>query len=279
VGGGEIIGLASAFHQLRGVPLEGLATLAFRDGALNRCRGRRGQSLQLESSSMNIPLKTGLLALACVMAAGAAYAEPGKWYVAGAVTASFLKDPDSRIDNAPTPGAELFITNGVDSGWGGQIAAGRTLGPLRLEAEIGQTRNKAKTYEVTSPISTSIPQTGSDRITRYMANAYYDFPKGSLPVQPYLGLGLGEAQVDVKTVASKPFGPPTPPTTLIDDSPHGFAWQLMAGAAVPISPNLSLTAQYRWFDAGRLKGHDTRGQSFRTEIAAQNLDVGLRYVF
>jgi opacity protein-like surface antigen len=112
-----------------------------------------------------------------------------------------------------------------------------------------------------------------------MANAYFDLPVRNLPVRPFLGAGVGGADVHVTAIASRPFGPPMPPTTLIDDRVSGFAWQLMAGAAVPITRRLSLTAQYRWFDADTLTGHDARGQRFTTHIAGHNLDVGLRWRF
>jgi opacity protein-like surface antigen len=79
--------------------------------------------------------------------------------------------------------------------------------------------------------------------------------------------------------ASKPFGPPTAPVQLIDDDVYGFAWQMMAGLAVPISGSLALTAQYRYFDAGTIHGHDTRGQPFTIGINGNNIDVGVRYVF
>jgi hypothetical protein len=40
---------------------------------------------------------------------------------------------------------------------------------------------------------------------------------------------------------------------------------------------VKLTTQCRWFDAGKVKGHDTRGQDFKTDISGSNIDVGLRF--
>jgi opacity protein-like surface antigen len=234
----------------------------------------------LEVDKMKRELASGALVVGLTLLAAAAQAQPtGDWYVAGAVTGSFLIDPKSKIDNAPTPGAELFITNNVNSGWGGQLALGHAFGPWRLEAEVGLTDNHTQSYTVTSPISVTIPERGGDRITRYMVNAYFDVPVHTLPVRPFLGAGVGAADVHVTAIASRPFGPPMPPTTLIDDSTSGFAWQLMAGAALPVTRRLSLTLQYRWFDADTMRGHDTRGQRFTTQIAGHNLDLGLRWMF
>ena len=53
----------------------------------------------------------------------------------------------------------------------------------------------------------------------------------------------------------------------------------MAGLSHPLARHLSLTAQYRWFDAGTLHGLDSRGQAATRDVAGHNVDVGLRYAF
>jgi opacity protein-like surface antigen len=202
------------------------------------------------------------------------------WYAAGGVTLSLLNNPRTQIENAPTPGATLKIIDELGgTGWGGQIALGHRFGMLRLEAEFGRTRDDAQFYTVTSPISNRLPQTGGDTITRLMANAYVDLPFGLTVIEPYLGFGIGDAMVDVTTNASRPFGPPTAPVQLIDDQVSGFAWQAIAGAAVPVSDDFALTAQVRYLDAGTLHGKDTRGQPFQTGIAGTAIDLGVRYSF
>jgi opacity protein-like surface antigen len=65
----------------------------------------------------------------------------------------------------------------------------------------------------------------------------------------------------------------------MDFSRTVFAYQLMAGLSHPVSARLSLTAQYRWFDAGTIKGRDARGERATRDIAGHNLDLGLRYAF
>ena len=202
------------------------------------------------------------------------------WYVSGAATLSRLNDPDSVIQNAPTPGATLYITNRLaDNGWGGQLALGHRFGAVRFEAEAGRTHTDARRYVVTNPINNDLPQTGADAVTRVMANAYVDIPLHGTGIRPYLGGGLGRASVHVTTKASKPFGPPTAPVQLIDDHINNFALQAIAGVAIPLSANVALTAQYRYFDAATLHGHDTRGQDFQTDIRGHNLDLGLRLSF
>jgi len=202
-----------------------------------------------------------------------------RWYLAGAATLSDLNEPHQTIANAPVPGSTLDVTNGVDLGWGGQIAVGRSLGPLRLEAEVGHTENKSKSYTATSPISITLPQKGDNDATRYMANAYYDLRPGGLPLDVYVGFGVGAADVRVTTFAAPARAPSAPPSQLMDFDQTVFAYQLMAGLSHSLSQHLAFTAQYRWFDAGTITGRDSRGQRATRDIAGHNLDVGLRYAF
>jgi opacity protein-like surface antigen len=218
-----------------------------------------------------------VIALAAV-GRGVAQAED-RWYLAGAATGSDLNKPRQTIANAPVPGSTLHVTNDVDFGWGGQIAVGRTLGPLRLEAEVGHTENKSKSYTATSPISITLPQKGDNDATRYMANAFYDLRPESLPLGMYVGFGVGAADVRVTTFAAPARAPSAPPSQLMDFDQAVFAYQLMAGLSHSLSQHLAITAQYRWFDAGTITGRDARGQRATRDIAGHNVDVGLRYAF
>jgi OmpA-OmpF porin, OOP family len=210
------------------------------------------------------------------MIAAPAHAQGG-WYVGGAITASFLNDPHQTVANAPAPGSTLRLVNNVDSAVGWQAEFGRAFDSFRLEAEIGRTNNKPNSYTVTSPFTRTLPQTGEFAVTRYMANGYWDVLQGR--VRPYLGAGAGIARVHVVTIGPRAPFPTETPRTLIDDSGSAFAWQAMAGVSVAASRQLAVTAQYRWFDADRIQGHDMRGQRFTEKLSGHNIDVGLRFTF
>jgi opacity protein-like surface antigen len=201
------------------------------------------------------------------------------WYVAGAITGSALNKPHQTIANAPIPGSTLQVTNDVDFGWGGQAAVGRSFGSFRLEAEIGRTANKSKSYTVTSPIQITLPQDGKNNVTRFMANAYFDVPLTHFPVQPYLGAGIGAADARVTTFAAPARAPMAPPSQLLDIRKTVFAYQVMGGVGLTLASNLRLTAQYRWFEAGTVKGHDSRGEAATRHLAGSNFDVGFRFLF
>jgi opacity protein-like surface antigen len=233
------------------------------------------------SRRYQIPLAVG--AFAAAMAAQAACAAPATdtdgWYVRAAITGSDLQKPKQTIANAPTPGTTLQVVNAVDFGWGGAVAAGRSFGPLRLEAEIGRTANKSAAYSAVSPLSITLPQDGKNDVTRYMANIYADLPPFAEHWRLYVGAGLGTADVHVTTFAAPARAPNAPPSQLIDFHSHESAYQVMAGSTYALGPHWALTAQYRWFDAGTAKGHDSRGEQATRDIAGHNVDLGVKYVF
>ncbi|HET6207205.1 MAG TPA: outer membrane beta-barrel protein [Terracidiphilus sp.] len=229
-------------------------------------------------SRIGIRMTTLAIALAAILAAAPAQAQsPDDWYVAGALTGSFLNDPRQTVANAPVAGSTLHVINHVDSGWGLQAEFGHAFRHLRIEAEIGHTKNRPHSYTATSPLSVTVSQTGEFAATRYMANGYYDLLDG--PVHPYLGAGTGVVRVHVVTIGPRAPFPTEQPRTLIDDSASHFAWQLMAGASLAAGRHLAFTAQYRWFDAGTINGHDLRGQRLTEKISSHNVDVGMRFTF
>jgi opacity protein-like surface antigen len=77
------------------------------------------------------------------------------------------------------------------------------------------------------------------------------------------------------TAPRAPF-PTEAPRRLIDTHSNRFAYQLVAGAAVRLSPKLSLTAQYRWFSAGEIHGEDLAANKIASRHAGHNIDVGIR---
>lgn len=220
------------------------------------------------------------LTAAFAAAASAAAADlDGRWYVSAAVTGVELNKPRQTIANAPTPGSTLQVVNDVNTGWGGAVAVGRSLGPVHLEAEFGRTLSRSDSYTAITPLSITLPQKGKTAITRYMLNAYYDIPRGTLPVQFDVGAGIGSARGHVTTFAAPARAPNIPPSQLIYDSQSRFAYQLMAGAALPVSDHLSLTSQYRWFDMGAVHGVDSRREQITRTLRGHNVDVGLRFTF
>jgi opacity protein-like surface antigen len=219
------------------------------------------------------------LVLAVTTPAGAHAAQLSGWYIAGAVTGSALERPHQTIANAPTPGSTLHVVNAVNFGWGGEGEVGYASGFLRVEAEVGHTANHSDYYTAVRPLSITLPQSGRNTITRFMANAYAEPMRGLWPISPYIGFGVGAARAHATTFAAPARAPTAPPSQILDIKDTRFAYQAMAGASVPIAPHIALTAQYRWFDGGTFHGQDSRGQKATRTLRGNNVDFGLRFSF
>lgn len=227
----------------------------------------------------------GLLAAGLALAGPAAHAQSAAtggnvWYVAASGTATQVEEADQRIANAPTAGSTLVARNDMDGGSGWSVAFGRSFGQFRGEIEFGQTDSESESYRISSPFQATVRQAGQVDISRAMLNGYYDFGVVGGFLQPYVGLGAGQAKTSIVRIAGLATNPAAPAFRHIDDSSSSFAWQAMAGASFTLVPDtLSLTAQYRYLDGGEFEGRDSRGQSFVTDVTAHAIDIGLRLEF
>lgn len=141
----------------------------------------------------------------------------------------------------------------MDLGFGfGAFVGGRVTPNVRIEGEIGYRSNDLESLGggVVGGDVTSLA---------FMANAYYDIPVQSAVI-PYVGAGVGMADVEM--------------SGLRNDTDTVFAFQLMAGGAVPVSPNVALTAEYRLFATD-----DPRAADLRYEYVHSGLLVGIRANF
>ncbi len=200
-------------------------------------------------------------------------------YMSMAINASSLEKPRQTIANAPTPGSTLQVVNGIKSGWGGAAAIGYRWRSWRLEAEYGRTQNPSKYYTAVTPLSITLPQDGKNDITRTMVNVYHDWSAAGGKIRPYLGVGVGSARDHVTTFAAPARAPMAPPSQLIDQTKTTGAWQAMAGVSLPVGRKAAFTLQYRWLDAGTVKGVDSRGERMTRKLHGGSYDIGFRYSF
>lgn len=220
-------------------------------------------------------------AIAAVALAGAAQAqhadssEADGWYLAASGTVSLLQDAHQVVSNAPTPSGIIEAIHRQDTGYGVQAQVGRKFGQVRAELEAGYTTSPSHQYTAIVPPTGNIPSDGHQNAFRIMANGYFDF--GSGPVQPYVGAGAGWTRVLIKVTAPPANEPTSPPLALLNDHDSRFAYQLMGGVAVKLSPSISLTTQYRWFSAGDLHFHDLgASRPVTRHHAGHNIDIGIR---
>jgi opacity protein-like surface antigen len=104
-----------------------------------------------------------------------------------------------------------------------------------------------------------------------MVNGFYDFDLDGA-FTPYLGLGLGNSDSDVRYAPSN--------TPVLSGSDSGFAWQVIGGVSYEISESINLFLNYRYFDAGDFSVNSSLlPASFDIENNSQSLDFGLRFSF
>ncbi len=195
------------------------------------------------------------IALAAMMTAMAGVAHAEGWYgradvgysVAGALEVDTGDDLDFEDDWMAGLGAGYGFQNG-----------------FRLEGELSYRQNDFSDFD------------GDARALALMANLFYDFNRGGR-FQPYLGVGVGGARVETEGLV----GPLS-----WDDDDTVFAYQGLAGVAIPLTERLALDIGYRYFaapDVGFEAAFDTGDEivtaPFDADYTHQAVTVGLRWQF
>jgi opacity protein-like surface antigen len=181
-----------------------------------------------------------LSALLVAVAAHNAQAQyAGESYLTIAPGANFA--PERTIQGLELPGRPTTGQGGhptIEPGIAGIIALGHAFGfGLRAELE-GNIRSNT--------IDGSGATSGTELKYGLMANVYYDIDLarlGTTAVVPYVGAGLGWNHTDWNDVVF----PAARSTLRVNSGNDAFAYQLMAGLAIPITDRLSVTAEYRFF--------------------------------
>ncbi len=114
----------------------------------------------------------------------------------------------------------------------------------------------------------------------FMANGYFDLGTWHC-VTPFVGSGVGVAAHKFAGLTDSGGGVAT------DATPTNFAWAVMAGLALNVTPNLKIELGYRYLDMGDVKSnpvHCLQAQGCWQEVhsfnlASQDVRLGLRYAF
>lgn len=101
-----------------------------------------------------------------------------------------------------------------------------------------------------------------------MVNGFYDFQTGTA-FTPYVGLGAGYARVSSNGISATGLG------ATLDDDDNKFAYQAIAGIAYQITPEVALTADYRYFATQDPKFRASTGTTIETEYKTHNVTLGL----
>ncbi|MBP7003610.1 OmpW family outer membrane protein [Amaricoccus sp.] len=105
---------------------------------------------------------------------------------------------------------------------------------------------------------------GTAKVNAVMVNALYNFT--NLPNQqvvPYLGAGIGAAQVDYEG----------------DSSTWNFAYQAIAGLGYEVAPQWTLYGEGRWFGTAESKVWPDKGLATDVSFGTFDLLFGAKYQF
>jgi opacity protein-like surface antigen len=205
------------------------------------------------------------LMVAAIVAAGVlcGSARAEGFYVSGQGGLTFLQDADNTA-------AGGTIETSFDTGWalGGSVGYAFANG-IRAEAELGYRQNDLDQARIGGLGSADMD--GDVSALSFMANGWYDIKTGT-PFTPYLGGGIGFAQVSVND--AKIAG-----VALADDDDTVFAYQVGAGVAFAVAPKINLTLDYRFFGTADPSFKAAGGGSFDSEYHSHNIMAGMRFEF
>jgi opacity protein-like surface antigen len=127
---------------------------------------------------------------------------------------------------------DVFRIN-YDTGFDVDVIGGYDLGMFRLEGELGY---KEASLKDATDGTDSVALDGKATVMSAMINGLVDF--GGAGFGAYAGGGIGYADVKIGDSTGS-------------DSRGGLAWQLIAGAYVPVSNTVNIGLKYRYFQTDR----------------------------
>ena len=182
------------------------------------------------------------------------------WYLGARAGVAWLEDHSSPVGGVNS-------SYDFDHGWGlGGSVGYQYGGPWRVELEVAYRKNDLDS--VTRGGARLGGATGEMSSLALMLNGFYDIDTGTA-FTPYLGLGIGYARVSADGLTATGLG-----ATNSDDD-NKFAYQAIAGLAYKLTPEVSLTADYRYFATQDPKFRLSNGANVEGEYKTHNVMVGL----
>jgi len=164
-----------------------------------------------------------------------------------ALWAGMVATHDNDVDYAGDKATISF-----DNGFGGGAAVGYDFGPARLEIEGSYRESNADEIENDQA---TFDADGDLEVRALLVNAYADFTTGSM-VTPYLGAGIGYAEIEVGSR---------------DD--EVFAGQLAAGMLIALSPAVAIDLGYRFMMTDNPEIDDVEFEEVKQHTAVLGLQI------
>jgi len=215
--------------------------------------------------SRKFAVKRTVLSVACGAFALPLLARAGDGPYVGVEGGANWQAPQNIQSTGLLPGDDTAkFKHPFDAGYAGGLTFGygSTLG-LRPELELDYRRNDIKSINGTAA-------TGSENAYTAMGNLWYDIktPTGLFSViHPYFGGGAGAARLAVRNAAP------------LNDYTTRFAYQGGAGIGFDLSPNVTLSADWRYLQSNRGDLMLVSGGDEHARYRAQSAMLGVKYSF
>ena len=189
--------------------------------------------------------------------------------------------PFKQLKREPT-NEEAGKTNwDFDLGFGADGALGYDFGSFRVDAEFTYLTAKS-VFDVHKTNRRENNVTADDTLTvlAATANAWYDLDTGTA-WSPYIGIGVGAANVDVKLATSENQG-----DEYFTGNGWGFAYQAGVGVALEVLTGFSLVGGYQFFGTLATEVKHTAADTKPAEagtvsptLMAHGVHLGMRFLF
>jgi len=231
---------------------------------------------------MNIKKSLVLIcALAAMLAVPAAsFALPGRpaGYLSVFLGASAPQDTTvtiSEFNPVTTKNAEVQFDPGINAG----VCGGYDFGFFRLEGEMSYKNNEITGVNEPTYGIRYVNVDGHLGVFSMMLNGFFDLHNES-PVTPYLGGGMGFANLNLSTTRGVDANLGVQNNHIFGaDQDTVFAYQAGAGLEFALNRRLSLDLGYRYFGTGRASFRKDWPNSTDMRLGSNNAQVGFRVKF
>ncbi|MGB0664520.1 MAG: outer membrane protein [Pontibacterium sp.] len=219
---------------------------------------------------------TPALLVAGAIASSHTYAmEFEDFYIGAALNASVFNYNDIEFINPRI--------NHMDSGNDSQTAAYTSLSigtkipdqPIRLELEYGDVGEHTFT-SFWDPFSNYQKVTVESQYL--MLNALYDYQYDQITF--FGGAGLGVAKNSTKAAQEANSGPDN---TFAENKDSNVSFALIAGAAIPVTDDINITAEYKYLTLGTadsgISEFGPQDEHFKGTLASNQITLGVTYSF
>lgn len=216
------------------------------------------------------------MALSCTLIATTASARDGAWYIGGDLGALVADDTDvdiGAVDNA--------VTLNHDLGYDAALFFGRDFGAFRVEAEAGYRTANLGGFETAIRLPGEGPVFPASRDSAEGLTSALSFTINGVidigdddGISGFVGGGAGVARTKFHNQAVFANS-----AAFLDSSDWGFAWQLVAGARLPVSENIDITARYRFFNGSNAQIVAFNGAETDARFRSHSILAGITFNF